>query len=124
MKKLYLILALCISNAYAAELPERCQNCAQKEDKTAQVVIANFANMVMNVIQMAANPHDPQALAAGGCQIVGSIANIAQEACRMVEAGEATVDEISAVLSAKMLELGISEEIALQITRSLALSCA
>ncbi len=117
MKKL-LLLTLALNAQLAAE-PEKCQNCTQKQDQTAQVVISNFANMVMNVIQMAANPHDPQTLATGGCQIVGSIANIAQEACRMVAAGEATADEISAVFYAKMIESGVHEEIATQVSKSM-----
>lgn len=118
MKRLLLALVIATSTYSAAE-PEKCQNCTQKQDQTAQVVISNFANMVMNVIQMVANPHDPQTLASGGCNIIAGIANIAQEACKMVEQGEATSDELAEVFYAKMIELGVHEEIALHVRKSL-----
>lgn len=117
MKKSLLALLILTGMQLNADM-DKCQNCVDKEDKTAQVVITNFASMIMNVIQMAANPHNPQTLVNGGCNIIAGIANIAQEACKMVEQGIASSDEIAEVFYAKMIELGVHEEIASHISRS------
>lgn len=113
---------------YAEQEPDKCQNCVlqqqqqqyqqQLDAQTDQVVISNFANMLMSIIQMAANPYDPQTLAQNGCNIVAGIANIAQQACKMVKEGEVAEDQIAEHLYAKMIELGIHEQIAQQVSRS------
>lgn len=118
----------CFSSVAAQiEAPDKCQNCVQQQQQqyqqqldaqTDQVVIANFANMLMSIIHMAANPYDPQTLAQNGCNIVAGIANIAQQACKMVKDGEIAEDQIAEHLYAKMIELGVHEQIAQQITRS------
>jgi hypothetical protein len=118
MKKLFaFIFVACMSVSVQAE-PEKCQNCQKQDEITNQVVISNFANMIMSIIQMAANPYDPQTLAAGGCNIVSGIANIAQQAAKLVQQGEISEDQVAAHFYAKMIELGLHEQIAQQVSRS------
>lgn len=129
MKKALLVAVLSctvLTNRTEQE-PDKCQNCIlqqqqqyqqQLDAQTDQVVISNFANMLMSIIQMAANPYDPQTLAQGGCNIVSGIANIAQQACKMVQRGEIAEDQVADFFYAKMIELGVHEQIAQQITRS------
>jgi len=130
MKKMLLVAVLSCTFLYnhAEQAPEKCQNCVlqqqqqqyqqQLDAQTDQVVISNFANMLMSIIQMAANPYDPQTLAQNGCNIVAGIANIAQQACKMVRQGEIAEDQVADFFYAKMIELGVHDQIAQQITRS------
>jgi len=81
--------------------PEQCHcaHCAhnqpkeqnQPQDQTAAVVIANFANIVANIIAMGTHPNDKETLAHGGCNIVNSIASVALQACRKIQLKSITI---------------------------------
>jgi hypothetical protein len=87
------------------------------QDQTVQVVLANFAQMIINLITMAGNPHDPATLVENGSSIINSITNIAQEALKLVELDKLNEDEISEALYNKLIELKVHEELAAHITK-------
>jgi hypothetical protein len=55
----------------------------KKEDKQAQSIITNIANIFINFIGMATNPHDKESLALHGCAIINSISNIVQQSYKV-----------------------------------------
>lgn len=90
----------------------------EPENHMAQVVIANFAQIAMNFLQIAGNPRDPVAIVNGGCNIIASIASIAQEACKQAKFDNIPDDQLAEVIYKKLLEQNVHEIIGKQISKS------
>lgn len=91
------------------------------KDESAQTILTNFASIVMSLIAMGSNPHDKPTLVQGGCAIVTSITNIAQEAFKLIKKEELknlNQDQIAEILYKKLQEKNIPELIADHVVRS------
>jgi len=107
------------------EVNSKCANCKPQQQKpsnsgeTGKVVIANFLAMFANFLSMVTNPDDKQALVNGGMGIAQSLANIATEACKCVELGEVSSQELLSYVAAECAKAQVDLELTETLTRAI-----
>ena len=117
--------SLCMELSCIAESDPKCHNCKPPREKpsnsgeTGKVIIANFLNMFAQFLNMVSNPHDKPTLVAGGMGIATSLANIATEACKCVEIGEVSPEEMLLYVSEECAKVHVEVTITKQLTDSI-----
>ena len=116
--RIHVLLVFLVTSTFYIGLfshPRKTTDTSTKKDHTAQTILANFANIAMSIIAMGSNPYDKTTLMQGGCNIVASLTNIAQEAFKLIDKEElkrANREELSQILYKKLHEIGLPEQIA------------
>lgn len=117
--------SLCMELSCVTEPDAKCHNCKPPREKpsnsgeTGKVVIANFLNMFAQFLNMVSNPHDKPTLVAGGMGIATSLANIATEACKCVEIGEVSAEEMLVYVSGECDKAQVEAVVTEQLTDSI-----
>jgi len=125
------ILICClVTSAQAAPRPQQAghHQGKPKEDKEQQnmagVMVANISQIIMNIIAMITNSHNPQSLVAGSCGIVNGISNIVQEAVKMVREEQIPEAEVAQFIHRRFMELGFQSLVEQDIVRCIGIQQA
>jgi len=116
-----LVLIFCTATTVTpSQKCAQCQQQQQQSDKTAEVIVGNFAQIVSSVICMVAqndprnNPNNNQMLAQQGCAIVQNLANIAQEALKTIppqQRATMSPEQINVLIYEALCRSGLPEKI-------------
>jgi hypothetical protein len=117
--------SFCMETACLQENDSKCANCKPPQQKptntseTGKVVIANFLSMFANFLNMVTNPKDKEALVNGGMGIAQGLANIATEACKCVELGQVSAEELLSYVSAECAKAHIDVALTTELTHAI-----
>ncbi len=117
--------SFCMDTVCIDDSANKCSSCKPSSQKpsdsgeTGKLIIANFLNMFAQFLNMVMNPNDKQVLVAGGMGIAQGLANIATEACKCVELGEVSAEELLIYVSDECAKSGVDIAITQELTKTI-----
>lgn len=111
MKIFYLSLFIFTHSIIAEEDNSRCAKCSEQSDKTAQVVLANFANILTHFGKIVSDPHNKENVQQQICNIAASVATVAAETVKSGKISQ-NPEDIYKFLMSLNLESQLQEVIA------------